>query len=121
MPSENTEKRKLAAIMFTDMVGYSALTQRNEALALRLVPEGRPRIAQRFNAGLDGWRGKVPQGRKKVGCAGSRVGANLSPRRGLTTSRRVPSVETLGYSLSPRRGWDHSRLRTWLWPAEMNP
>ena len=32
MPSEGTEHRKLAAIMFTDMVGYSALALINEAL-----------------------------------------------------------------------------------------
>jgi hypothetical protein len=31
VPSENTEQRKLAAIMFTDMVGYSALSQRKDA------------------------------------------------------------------------------------------
>jgi adenylate cyclase len=41
------EKRKLAAIMFTDMVGYSALTHKNEALALELLEEHR-RILRSF-------------------------------------------------------------------------
>ena len=36
-----TEERQLAAIVFTDMVGYSALAQRNEAFALELLEEHR--------------------------------------------------------------------------------
>ena len=35
------EQRRLAAIMFTDMVGYSGLAQRDEALALELLEEHR--------------------------------------------------------------------------------
>src|SRR6266436_378619 len=41
VPSENSEQRKLAAIMFTDMVGYSALSQRDDKLALELLEEHR--------------------------------------------------------------------------------
>jgi adenylate cyclase len=41
MPQDGTEHRKLAAIMFTDMVGYSALAERNEDLALELLEEHR--------------------------------------------------------------------------------
>ncbi|MCA9413456.1 MAG: tetratricopeptide repeat protein [Candidatus Omnitrophica bacterium] len=37
----NSEDRRLAAIMFTDIVGYSALSQRNEALSLSLLAEHR--------------------------------------------------------------------------------
>jgi TolB-like protein/class 3 adenylate cyclase/Flp pilus assembly protein TadD len=41
MPHEGTEHRRLAAIMFMDMVGYGAPTQSNEALALALLEEHR--------------------------------------------------------------------------------
>jgi class 3 adenylate cyclase len=35
--SAATDHRKLTAILFTDMVGYSPLAQRDEALALCLL------------------------------------------------------------------------------------
>jgi adenylate cyclase len=48
MPSEGTEQRKLAAIMFTDMVGYSALAQRDDKLALELLEEHRQLLREIF-------------------------------------------------------------------------
>ncbi len=48
VPSENSEQRKLAAIMFTDMVGYSALAQRDDKLALELLEEHRRLLREIF-------------------------------------------------------------------------
>src|SRR5213079_1187901 len=48
MPTESTEERKLAAIMFTDMVGYSALAQRDDKVALELLEEHRRLLRELF-------------------------------------------------------------------------
>jgi adenylate cyclase len=46
--SDQSEQRKLAAIMFTDMVGYSALAQRDDKLALELLEEHRRLLREIF-------------------------------------------------------------------------
>src|SRR6185369_18025263 len=46
--SDQQEKRKLAAIMFTDMVGYSALSQRDSKLAVELLEEHREILREIF-------------------------------------------------------------------------
>ena len=46
--SSPAEQRKLAAIMFTDMVGYSALSQRDDKLALALLEEHRELLRKIF-------------------------------------------------------------------------
>src|SRR6476620_4470215 len=46
--SDIIEQRKLAAIMFTDMVGYSALSQRDEKLAQELLEEHRELLREIF-------------------------------------------------------------------------
>jgi TolB-like protein/class 3 adenylate cyclase len=48
MPTAPTEERKLAAIMFTDMVGYSALAQRDDKVALELLEEHRRLLREIF-------------------------------------------------------------------------
>ena len=48
MADELPKQRRLAAIMFTDMVGYSAISQRNEALALELLDEHRGLLRKSF-------------------------------------------------------------------------
>src|SRR5438034_5760191 len=48
MPTESTEERKLAAIMFTDMVGYSALAQADDKVALELLEEHRRLLREIF-------------------------------------------------------------------------
>ena len=60
--SARTEQRKLAAIMFTDMVGCSSLAQRNEALTLESVPRDDRQKPSDSSLGCTGANAKSPAG-----------------------------------------------------------
>ena len=87
VPSENTEQRKLAAIMFTDMVGYSALSQRNEALALELLAENQRLLRMQFplfngrevKTTGDGFLVEFPSALQATQCAVGNSTRNPSP------------------------------------------
>lgn len=53
MSTSSLEQRRLAAIMFTDIVGYSALAQRDEALSLRVLDDQK-RILRKILPGFEG-------------------------------------------------------------------
>ena len=48
MSNPKNVERKLSAIMFTDMVGYSAISNSNEKLALALLEEHRVLLRKQF-------------------------------------------------------------------------
>ena len=107
--SNGAQQRNLAAILFTDMVGYSALAQRNERLAVESipqgqlkpdpVPQGRPTIAQRFIAGSRRpERDKPRRGDRTF--VGRWRGPFLSPLRGFGAAAFFPSDKSPGYCLS---------------------
>lgn len=53
--SANSEQRKLAAIMFTETVGYSAMGQRNEM---------RARAGHRMRFSVQGWNFRLSPSKK---------------------------------------------------------
>lgn len=77
MVEDRLEQRRLAAIMFTDMVGFSALAQRDEALALELLEEHRGLLRPLFQKFLgreiktigDGFLVEFASAVAAVGCA----------------------------------------------------
>ena len=56
--SEANEERRLAAIMFTDIVGYTAITQENESVALALLKDHAAMLRPLFFQSTEGERSR---------------------------------------------------------------
>jgi len=90
-------RRKLAAIMFADMVSFSALAQRDEALALELVAEQRRLLApllERFGGRLiktmgDGYMAEFASALEAAECAVELQRALAARNAGVEERRRM--------------------------------
>ncbi|HXV08517.1 MAG TPA: adenylate/guanylate cyclase domain-containing protein [Burkholderiales bacterium] len=94
---EQPEQRRLTAIMFTDMVGYSALSQKNEALALELLQEQRTLLRAAFlkhggreiEAVGDGFFAEFPSALAGARCAVEIQGTLRDRNASTTQDRRI--------------------------------
>src|SRR5258706_1596908 len=97
MAEEMQQQRRLAAIMFTDMVGYSALSQKNEALALELLNEQRELLRKEFaqhggreiEAVGDGFFVEFPSALAGASCAVAIQRALHDRNRSISSDRRI--------------------------------
>jgi class 3 adenylate cyclase len=86
--SDTTTQRRLLAIMFTDVVGYTALTERNEDAAVRVRDRHRElvqKLVGQFDGELVDATGDeslsiFPSARRAVDCALALQGALRGPR-----------------------------------------
>lgn len=99
MADQLHQQRRLAAIMFTDMVGFSALSQKNEALALELLNEHRALLRNVFvlhggheiEAVGDGFFVEFPSALAAANCAVD-IQHTLHDRNGATLPERRVAV-----------------------------
>src|SRR5438093_5160578 len=98
-PGGGEEQRRLTTIMFTDMVGYSALSQKNEALALEMLNEHRrilraaftKHIGREIEAVGDGFFVEFPSALAGARCA-VEIQQSLHDRNASASSERLIRV-----------------------------
>jgi NAD(P)-dependent dehydrogenase (short-subunit alcohol dehydrogenase family) len=86
-----TELRKLATFMFKDMVGYSALAQKNDAVAAELLAEHRESRRRWLPRRVHQRRGRRPP-----------LGATTAPKR---AAEPAEIAEVVAFLESPRASY----------------